>query len=222
MGARRQRRARRGRWPLLALLAVAVTGTAVLLGLRSDPTAERPVEPAPKPAPTALRNVDLSGLPIPRAPFCDKVDDKFLVAALGGAVTHTEHYGSGSRAQLAPGVRDIAHEYNCTWVGAAGASARAWVFAEPVQPAEARTLARDQARVRGCEPATGGPTFGSPSVTVACRAGDGRTTVTLSGLFGDAWFSCQLTRTDAGATAQALRRTARWCVHVAATLGARP
>jgi hypothetical protein len=91
-----------------------------------------------------------------------------------------------------------------------------------VQRAEARALARDRARVRGCEPATGGPKFGNPSVAMACPAGDGKTTVTLSGLFGDAWFSCQLTRPDAGTTTQALRRTARWCVHVAATLGARP
>ena len=222
MGARRQRKARRGRWFLLALLAVAVTITAVILGLRPGTTAERPVTPASKPSPTALRNVDLSALPIPRAPFCDAVDDKFLVAALDGPVTRTQHYDSGSRAQLTPAVKDIAHEYNCTWAAASGASARAWVFAEPVRPAEARALARDRVRAGGCEPAAGGPKFGSPSVTVACRAGDGTTTVTLSGLFGDAWFSCQLTRPDAGTTSQALRLTARWCVHVAATLGARP
>jgi hypothetical protein len=222
MGARRVRKGRRGRLFLLAVMAGVVTGAVVFLGLRSDTTTQRTVKPPPKPTATALRDVDLSALPIPRAPFCDGVDDENLVAALGGGVTRTQHYNSGSRAELAPGVTDISHEYNCTWEAGSGATARAWVFAEPVQAAEARALVREHARAPGCRRASGGPKFGNPTVTVMCRSRDGKTAVTLSGLFGDTWFNCELTRPDAGTPPQALRTTARWCVHVAATLGARP
>jgi hypothetical protein len=47
-----------------------------------------------------------------------------------------------------------------------------------------------------------------------------RNVVTLRGLFGSAWLSCQLTSADPAS--QVEQRATQWCVTVATTLGARP
>ena len=47
--------------------------------------------------------------------------------------------------------------------------------------------------------------------------------VTLRGLFGDAWLTCRLsTPGTVGGATQTVRRAEQWCVRVATTLGARP
>jgi hypothetical protein len=50
--------------------------------------------------------------------------------------------------------------------------------------------------------------------------------VRLSGLFGDAWLSCELTTPTAAAAGdpvrESVRRAQRWCVDVATSVGARP
>jgi hypothetical protein len=66
------------------------------------------------------------------------------------------------------------------------------------------------------------PTFGTPSAATVCRERKpARTTVTLRGLFGDAWLSCEL-RTPGDVVGQAVQRNEQFCVRVATTLGARP
>ncbi len=211
---------------LIGLVALAVVAVAVLVGVRlgsggSGSPAAGP-SPSPSPTPTPVRDVDLTGVPIPRGPICPLLDRKAVAQALGGRVVRTSHYGNGDRAQLVPGVRDVAHEYSCSYDAADGALARVWVFAAPVDEADARALVRDAVRTKGCRKVASLPTFGKPSVTTACPASDGKgTAVTMHGLFGDAWFSCSLTRPQAsGSTAGAVRRTERWCVRVAESLGA--
>jgi hypothetical protein len=203
-------------------VAAVLTFAAVTVGVQllHEPGDQAP-RATPSPSPTAIQDVDLTALPIPRGPFCDLVDDDSLVTALGGPVSSSDHYGNGDQAQLAPGVRDISHEYSCTFDTASGAQARAWVFAAPVQTAEARTLGKQAAGAPGCRPIAGKLKFGRPSTTTACRR-HGASEVTLRGLFGDAWFSCQLTLPGTTSTRAAVRSTQRWCVHVAETVGAQP
>lgn len=226
-GSRPRRRARRARsaprWLLLALV-LAVTVGVVYVGVRDRPTeGGDTARPASTTTPTPSSSVDLSSLPIERGAFCDRLDPRGVEDALGGAVSDTTHYNSGDRVDLAPGVRDVSHEYDCTFTAADGTEARAWVFAEPVTRAIGRTIIRDARQEKGCTVRPDPPRFGTPSVGTVCRA---RTPVarsaTLRGLFGDAWLSCRLTTPgtqDAGGTAQ---RADQWCVRVATTLGARP
>jgi hypothetical protein len=206
------------------LVAVLLSGTVVAVGLRgtSDPTDGPPKAPAAVP-PTRLHQLDLSGLPITRAPFCGQIDDRAVTAALGAPVAQATSYRSGERAQLAPGLRDIAHENGCRFDATGGEQARAWVFAERVLPSRARRIAAQVARAKGCSRATGTPVFGTPSVALVCRTGrPAATAASLRGLFGDAWLTCQVSSPSTGNEPRTLHRAVRWCVHVAAVLGARP
>ncbi|NUS53034.1 MAG: hypothetical protein HOQ22_18595 [Nocardioidaceae bacterium] len=88
----------------------------------------------------------------------------------------------------------------------------------------ATSIARDNRRQPRCRELGGAPpTFGSPAAATRCdlRRPE-RTAVTLSGLFGDAWFSCQVTAPAPTSPVETTRRTEQWCVRVATTLGARP
>jgi len=49
-----------------------------------------------------------------------------------------------------------------------------------------------------------------------------RTAVTLRGLFGDAWMSCELAVPGRAPASETQRRGEQWCLRVATTLGARP
>lgn len=218
MGSRRARPPRRRRWPALvvALLVAAASAAAAFVWLRPADTST-PAAP-PTPSPTALRDVDLTKLPISRAPFCDLVKDRELTTALGGKVSRTAHYDNGERAALAPGVTDISHEYNCSFYAADGTLARAWVFAAPTGSGQAHSLVHTAEQEQGCRTVHDAPAFGRPSTATVCHRSAG-TEVTMRGLFGDAWFSCQLTRAR---SAGMVGDTERWCVHVAETVGARP
>jgi hypothetical protein len=215
--ADRRRRRRVGVLVVLALaLLVAVgVGYAVV----RDPA---PGEPGttPTPAPTPLSDLDVSDRRVPRDPFCAALEQDAIEAALGGPVTRTEHYDSGDRARLATGLTDIAHEYNCGYSAATGAQARAWVFAAPVTRTAALALAREPAGT-GCRQLSDAPGFGSPSAATVCRVG-AATAVTLRGLFGSSWLSCQLSARSAAGTPDLVRRAERWCVQVATTVGSRP
>jgi hypothetical protein len=219
------RRVRRPLWRrlLLGLVALVVAGVAVLVGIRLGSGDQDAATPAPSPSatPTPVRDVDLTGMPIPRGPVCPLLDEKAVAHALGGRVVRTSQYGNGDRAELVPGVRDVAHEYSCSYQAADGALARIWVFAAPVDKAGARSLVREVVHAEGCREVPSRPAFGAPSVTTACPAPDGPgTAITMHGLFDDAWFSCELARPrPAGSTPAQVRRTERWCVRVAETLG---
>ena len=226
-GARR-RAGRSGglRRVVAVVLAVAVTAGVVYVGIRLG----RPDRGTPSAAPTAsasdsstpLASMDLSALPIERGPFCDVLDEGDVESALGGPVSDTGHYQSGDRAVLSTGVTDVSHEFNCTFEASTGARGRVWVFAEPVRPPVARALARDSRSEKGCDPVEQAPAYGTPSVATLCEdTKPPESAVTLQGLFGDAWLSCQLS-TPGVSTEETVRRAEQWCVEVATTLGARP
>ncbi len=221
MGSRRAQPRRRRRGLVLGLLAVVVSAGAVVAGIRLVPTGPGTPAASPSPSPTPVRDVDLTSLPIAREPFCSLLDDATLAAVIGGDPTGTAHYTNGDRVELAPGVTDVSHEYNCSFTGPSGTVARAWVFAAPVPRAQARALARRAAEERGCRAVESRPTFGRPSGTTVCSTAAGDTQVTMRGLFGDAWFSCQLTRPGNRDPDRSLHRTERWCVHAAETVAAR-
>lgn len=213
-GARRA--ARRRRTParalgvlLLVVVVVALVAGAVLAvahltaGGDDAPVARRP---APSATQTALADLDTASLVVARTDFCARVAPAAAETALGSAPDATDTWHNGDRAAVAPGVRDVVHEFGCSW-RVAGASATAWVFAPPVSGSEAARLARAAAGAKGCQPLPGAPAFGTHSVAVRC--GGTSPTTTFHGLFGDAWLSCAVS----GPTDPAV--TERWCVTVA-------
>lgn len=224
-----RRRARRKRSLIrAALVAVALLATVgvVFAGLRSRPSDQTSVSrptPTPSATPTPLSSLDLSGLPIERAPFCDALDDGDVEDALGGPVSSTAHYDSGDRVALATGLTDVSHEFDCTFDAATGAQARVWVFAEPVTASVGSSIVTETRREPGCTVLGKGPTFGTPSVRTLCRTGKPASqVVTLRGLFGDAWMTCRLSTPGTTGGEQTVQRAEQWCVRVATTLGARP
>ncbi|MCW2794489.1 MAG: hypothetical protein JWO76_3587 [Nocardioides sp.] len=196
---------------LAALPVVLTLGLGGLAGCQGDP----PHEPAtvPSASSTPLASVDTNALTVPRADFCGLVAPAQAREALGAEVASSTSYANGDPARLAPGVRDVAHEFGCTWTAADGAVARAWVFAPPVTRARANALRRDELRP-GCTRAKG-PAYGAPSVATRC-SGHGREGTELGyfGLFGDAWLSCTLTLPPGADWRGQPERADRWCAAV--------
>lgn len=210
-----RRSPRRGRAPaLLAALALLLPGLSACRG--DDPAKPATVH---TPRSTPLASIETTGLAVARADFCARVAPGQAQQALGAEVASSRSYANGQPARLGPGVKDVAHEFGCTWTAAGGAVARAWVFAPPVTLARARLL-RDAALRPGCT-AVKGPRFGAPSVATACRtaAGDEQG---YFGLFGDAWLSCTLTLPAADTSTDQPERTSRWCAAVLLAASAEP
>lgn len=179
---------------------------------------------------TPLASVDTTTLAVTRGPWCDQLPAEAVERALGGPPATSSAYESGDRARITPDVRDVAHEFSCTFVGEDGTTARAWVFAPPVTRAQAGRLVRVAGSAEGCRRVRDAPDFGRPSVATICQ-GEGRsgtgaaasTVASYAGLFGDAWLSCSLgTPSAESASAESaerdvLDRAGRWCVAVANT-----
>ncbi|QCW49882.1 hypothetical protein FE634_04640 [Nocardioides dongxiaopingii] len=202
---------------LLALLAtavvVAVGLTATLGGDDDTPAPPAPSTPTTVP-PTPLADYDTLTVAIPRAEFCGALPPEAVERALGAPATDEGSYGDGQPAVVVPGVRDVAHEFGCSWTSGA-VTARAWVFAPAVTVAEGRRLVAAARGEDGCTPVRGAAAFGRPSVALTCERGR-RTVTTFRGLFGDAWLSCSLEgRTPALSGTEALERAGEWCVAVA-------
>jgi len=188
-----------------ATLAGAVLALA-LLGCTSD-EADPPEQP--QATSTRLSDFPTDELSVTRGEFCARVAPDAVTEALAGEAADSDSWANGDRTKLADGVRDVAHEYGCSWTGADGAVASAWVFAPPVTPARARALAQEARRTDGCRPVPDAPAYGARSAAVRC--GD---EIAFHGLFGDAWLSCSLT--PVGADEDGLvDRAGRWCVAVA-------
>jgi len=194
---------------LPALLVAALLGGS-LAACSGDDDAVEQVEVNP----THIDAFVAAAAPVQRVSFCSRVSDDAVVAAVG-EVASTRHYGNGERATVLPGVKDVAHEYNCTFVGTSGDVARAWVFVPAVTPGQARALVNDVRRRKGCR-VVEGHDFGSPGTGSLCRS-KGRTEATYRGLFVDAWLSCSVT--DGGtkklSPAALLEKAGDWCVQVA-------
>jgi hypothetical protein len=197
---------------LAGALAVALVTVWVLV-TRSGDDATRPTAP-----PSTAAPVDLTTLRVQRAAFCDRLEDTGVGRAMQAPVTGSDQYGSGQRVRLAPGVTDVSHEFGCTYRAATGARARVWVFAEPVSGREAARIGRDVRRERGCRAFEARPAFGPSPAGTVCRAAGGWQ-VTVRGLFGDAWLSCQVSAPASQSRAEVVRRGSRWCVRVATALG---
>ncbi|GAA1789393.1 hypothetical protein GCM10009795_038960 [Nocardioides hankookensis] len=142
-----------------------------------------------------------------RGDFCPRVAPQAVTDALGTDSSDEKTWANGDRVRLADGVKDVAHEYGCSWTADDGTVARAWVFAPPVTAADAADLGRKARRSDGCRALPDAPAYGAPSVAVRC--GDA---LAFHGLFGDAWLSCSLE--SAGGAPEA-DQTGRWCVAVA-------
>lgn len=201
---------------LLALATVATLAVVVaLLWVRGGPgdTADTPDARGGTP----LRSYDTAGVVVPREEFCDRLPEAYVEDVLGEDVT-TGHYGNGDTAPLAPGVRDVSHEYNCTFTGADGGRLRAWVFVPPVAEDRARRLARRVRRGSDCTGLGGAPDFGRPSIALACGGEQAR--ASFHGLFGDAWLSCSLRPGQSGSSRggtsrpELVERAGEWCVQV--------
>jgi hypothetical protein len=186
--------------PALLLLAAgtACTGDGGGSGSADEPAAE----------PTPITAFDASATALSRADFCERIPDEAVTAAVG-EVASTDHYGNGERNKITKGVTDVAHEFNCTFTGDAGAVARAWVFVPRVTRDQARALVADVRRTKGCR-AVDGKSFGSPGTGSVCTTPRG-TEASYRGLFTDAWFSCSLTAKDLDEPTL-LEQAGQWCV----------
>jgi hypothetical protein len=206
---RDQRRAVRRR-PLVRLAPAALLVTGLTCGCTGSSSDEP--EESSTPSATALSDIDLSGVVADRAAFCDALDPESVATVLGGEPEQTDGYESGQRAELAPGLRDVANEYSCTF-GRGPRTARAWLFAQPVGPGQARTLIEQRGSDKSCEPA-GDVSFGDPGLVQSCRS-EARRRVTAAGLFGDGWLTCQVTVPQSVDEADLLEQAQRWCAEVA-------
>lgn len=185
---------------------VLMTSLAACTSDEGSPEAE------PTPTITSLADLTAADLSIVRGDFCDRVAADAIEDSLGAEPDDSTVWRNGDRARIARGVRDVVHEYGCAWT-AAGATARAWVFAPPVTDRRARELRRLAEQAKRCRPVTDATAFGDRSAAVTCQTSEGPVT-SYHGRFGDAWLSCSLSGDDA-------ERTGTWCVRVAEAAAAR-
>jgi hypothetical protein len=197
---------------------VAAVLLLALGGLAACTDADEPRRPTVRAtvSPTPLSEFDTTSVVVTRAAFCDLVPPTAAALALGAPVTATDEYANGERATLTTGVRDIAHEFSCSWSTQDGSTARAWVFAPRVTEKAARrwvVALRGQKRCRIPQ----APGFGDPSVATLCTTGSG-TEAAFQGLFVDAWLSCSLS--SQSPRKDLLDRAGQWCVQVARSVDA--
>jgi hypothetical protein len=150
-----------------------------------------------------------------------------VLTVLGGKPLHQASYAPGDRVRLTPALRDVAHEYGCAF-RKRSITARAWLFAQPVTRAQARSYLAARQKVPGCV-TSGVLAFGKPGLTQFCRpvphgsaagAAPGTSLVTMSGLFGGGYLTCQVSATPKLlSNDDLLTRTERWCASVATTVG---
>lgn len=190
------------RYVLLPVLLLALTLSAC--SQDDDP------EATPTARPTPLSAFDADGTTIARTDFCDRIPDAAVERAVG-EVADSSHYGNGESAAVSGTVKDIAHEFNCTFTGTSGAVARVWVFVPQVTRARAKSLVAEAGRQQGCRRVPG-QGFGKPSTGLACRTEDGAE-ASYRGLFVDSWLACSVSRPDRKAPQdELLDRAGEWCV----------
>ena len=198
-------------------LALALSGVLVLTlgGAEDGPPAAGPgesAEPAaPPPLSTPLADYDTTTLVVQREAFCDLIAPEEVAAVVGGEPTDSRTYSNGESAVITSDVTDIAHEFGCRWKQGRKV-ARAWVFAPPVTPGDAKALVKAARQVEDCDVPRRAPDFGAPSLARTCPAGKG-VEASYRGLFGDAWLACSLTAP--GAPDAVLEKAGAWCVAAA-------
>jgi hypothetical protein len=193
-----------------ALTAAAVTLLLLLSGCSEEKKA------TPKPSPTPIASLNTVAMQVPRIEFCGLVPTSAVSDALGGKAESKAAYGNGDEQEVRSVGKDVVHEIGCTWSGKDDATARAWVFARPVDTAFARTIVASSKAKKGCR-TVAGPAFGKPSTTQVCSFADGTRRLRHAGLFGQTWLTCEVAST--GTDDAILRtRTNAWCVQVANAL----
>ena len=201
--------------PVPRRVSAALAAAALLCATAGCTGGDDPESQEPETAPsTPLASYAADQVVLQRAPFCDRISETAAAQAVDGEVARASAYDNGERTRLTADVRDVAHEYGCTFDGE-GATADAWLFAPPVTPERADDLIRLAGKATGCRPDPQDPGFGQRSVATVCTA-DGRLTASYHGLFGDAWLNCSVTVAEGDVDATALQdRAGRWCVQVA-------
>ena len=189
----------------------ALTVAAVCLLLLATGCSEEK-KATPEPSPTPISSLNTAAMQVPRIEFCGLVPDAAVSDALGGKAKSDAAYGNGDVQRVAGVGQDVVHEIGCTWTAEDGSTAKAWVYARPVDAAFARTVVAASAKKKGCSKVAG-PAYGKPSTTQQCEFPDGTQRVRHAGLFGQSWLTCELS--SPGTDDASLRsRTDAWCVQV--------
>jgi hypothetical protein len=187
---------------LLALLAPVLAGCS---GTDNPPAARAPSS-------TPITKIDVTGVRLARAPFCDRLTDGAVREALGGPATSDDAWGNGDPVPAPGAPGQVGHEFGCSWTGADGSAASAWVFARPVSADFATAVVRRAAR-ESCA-AQPDVVFGSPALVQTCPTSAGLERVRRAGLFGDTWLTCEVT----GPIAAAKARGDHWCATTVSAL----
>ena len=149
---------------------------------------------------------------VPRIEFCKLVPDSAVKDALDGKPASAASYSNGDEVEVPDVGKEVVHETGCSWSTDAGAVARAWVFARPVDAAFAGKAIASSRETPGCRIARGS-SYGDPSVTQTCRQPGGSARVRHAGLFGQTWLTCEVTD-PAGGVPAVRARADSWCVEV--------
>ncbi|MXG88448.1 hypothetical protein [Nocardioides flavescens] len=202
---------------VLVTAALVVAGV-VLLGDGPD-EADREAAATPFTITTlAELGLDPTSVGVTRGPFCDEVDPREVEAALGSEPADATAWQNGDPVPLRGGAQDVGHEFGCSWTGADGTVASAWVFAPPVDATRAAQLAQDT-DAGWCTQPSPAPAFGTSGTSLDCF-GQGNGYVAYRGLFGDAWLTCRVEAPPADPAAAPLDPTGledradRWCAGI--------
>ena len=217
LGAMRDHRGAVRRRALARAVPVVLLVTGLTAACTDSSQDEGDAESA-SPTATPLSEVDLTGVVATRSAFCDALETEPVAAVLGGDPDITIAYDSGQRTEVATGLRDVANEYSCYFERGSEddqRTARAWLFAQPITPAEAEGFIKEREVEEACKPA-GELSFGDPGLVQTCGTGT-RRRVTAVGLFGDGWLTCQATSPASVAEEELLEQTQLWCADVART-----
>ncbi len=182
----------------------------LMIGLLAGCSEEKKAAPAPSPTPIARLNT--VAMQVPRIEFCTLVPEGAIAGALDGKAESDAAYGNGDEEELSGIGKDVLHEIGCSWTGANGTAARAWVFARPIDATFAKTVIAAAKTTDGCRTVPG-PAYGNPAATQMCRFPGGDQRVRHAGLFGKTWLTCELSAAG-GELAELRARTDRWCVEV--------
>ncbi|RNM13647.1 hypothetical protein [Nocardioides pocheonensis] len=200
------------RGPALLAAACALAAPLLVACSGSDrPTAVRTS------APTPISRLDATQVRVAKAGFCDRVPASAVRRALDGTPQSHDAWANGDPIPAATGSGDVGHEIGCSWTGADGSTARAWVFARSVTTDFAGTLVAQAGKQQGCT-AEAAKVFGSPALLQTCPQPGGLERLRRAGLFGDSWLTCELTAPASGPQASRRARLDDWCGAVVAAL----
>ena len=197
-----------------SLPALLLTGALLLAGCSSEAPKSAPT---PEPSPTAIADLNTAGMEVARIDFCKLVPAEAVSAAVGGKTSDAAAYGNGDVEPLSGVSKQVLHEIGCVWQGEDDVTARAWLFARPVEAGFARRVVAEAGRTKGCQ-VVDGPGFGKPAYSQECTRAAGEQRVRHAGLFGQSWLSCEITAPSGAEVTDLRSRTDAWCVEVANAL----